>query len=472
MTVQTASRSLRWFDYLPININWFAITLRSQVLAGLVVPLLVQEFVGESQKGAYFGTLRLWGLMVALLAQALFGLLSDRSRLRWGRRRPFILIGTVLEVLVILGLAWVAGLEGLTGYAVLFSAYLASMVLANMSHAATQGLIPDVVPPEKRGIASGLKMLLEIPLPLVLVGLVVTPMVSGGHLLTALLVTAAAMLTCMGLTLFVQEPPLETAPPPLDWKPFLSLVLMTAIFTATVLGLGEIVRLSIAAWPQASHLAFGAIGVTAMIVAVVVGIFLALSVHLDSSVRQNKPFLWFIVSRLAALVAINNISSFLLYFFQEKFDMPVKQALSLAGQMPMVLGGFIILFGLVAGWLADRFDRRLLTATGGLIGALGVAVMVFGPNLPLMYVAAALIGLAYALFNVSSWALGTSILPQARAGEFLGLQNLAGAGAGAIGAYIGGRIADQSGYLLLMGMFGVMFLLSAGAAMLIRIEKQ
>lgn len=81
------------------------------------------------------------------------------------------------------------------------------MVLANMSHAATQGLIPDVVPPEKRGIASGLKMLLEIPLPLVLVGLVMTPMVSGGHLLTALLVTAAAMLTCMGLTLFVQEPP-------------------------------------------------------------------------------------------------------------------------------------------------------------------------------------------------------------------------------------------------------------------------
>lgn len=116
---------IQWFDYLPININWFAITLRSQVLAGLVVPLLVQEFVGQSQKGAYFGTLRLWGLMVALLAQALFGLLSDRSHLRWGRRRPFILIGTVLEVLVILGLAWVAGLEGLTGYAVLFSAYLA-----------------------------------------------------------------------------------------------------------------------------------------------------------------------------------------------------------------------------------------------------------------------------------------------------------------------------------------------------------
>lgn len=73
MNTQTVSPSLRWYDYLPININWFAITLRSQVLAGLVVPLLVQDFVGEAQKGTYFGTIRLWGLMVALLAQALFG---------------------------------------------------------------------------------------------------------------------------------------------------------------------------------------------------------------------------------------------------------------------------------------------------------------------------------------------------------------------------------------------------------------
>ncbi len=471
MTTQTASPSLRWYDYLPININWFALTMRSQVLAGLVVPLLVQDFVGDAQKGAYFGAIRLWALMVALLAQALFGLLSDRSRLKWGRRRPFIFVSAILESFVILGLAWIAGLEGLTGYTILFWAYILSMVLANMSHAATQGIIPDVVPQEKRGIASGLKMLLEIPLPLVLVGLVIAPMVSRGNLFSALIVTAVAMLACMGLTLFVREKRLETVPPPLDWKPFTSLVMMTGVFTAIVLGLGEMVKFSIAALPEASHLVFGAIGVTAMLVAVVVGIFASLSVHLDQTVRQSRVFIWFIISRLAALVAINNISSFLLYFFQEKFDLPAKQAVSLAGQLPMVLGGFVILFGLLAGWLSDRFDRRILSAVGGLIGAVGVAVMIFGPNIPTMYAAAAIIGLAYSLFNVASWALGTDIIPKERAGEFLGLQNLAGAGAGAIGAYIGGTVADQSGYVLMMGMFGVMFLLAAGSALFIKVEK-
>jgi len=51
------------------------------------------------------------------------------------------------------------------------------------------------------------------------------------------------------------------------------------------------------------------------------------------------------------------------------------------------------------------------------------------------------------------------------------LQNLAGAGAGAIGAYIGGTIADHSGYVLMMAMFGVMFLLAAVATAFIRVKK-
>ncbi len=90
MTTATAQRKLHWYEHIFVNINWFALTLRSQVLAGLVVPLLVQVFVGEARKGSYFGTIRLWALMVAVTKQALFGLLSDRCTSRWGRRRPYL----------------------------------------------------------------------------------------------------------------------------------------------------------------------------------------------------------------------------------------------------------------------------------------------------------------------------------------------------------------------------------------------
>jgi len=467
MATQSPTQFLRWHQYLFMNVNWFSLTLRSQVLAGLLIPLFVQGFVGEAQKGAYFGTIRLWGLMAAVLFQALFGILSDHLRSRWGRRRPLILIGTLAEVLLILSLAWVAGLQGMSGYYILFAIYILAMASSNLSQAATQGFIPDLVPQEKRGIASGIKTLLEVPVPLVIFGLIIAPMVKNGNITGGLITTAGAMVVCMGLAMFVQEKPHENSQP-LNWKPFVSLVLMTGVFTGIILGLGQIVKILLPVFPAGEKLLIGVLGVTAMAIAVVAGVFGSLTIYLRSSAKQSRPFFWLVINRLAALVAITNISVFLLYFVQEKFNLPGKEAAGLAGTLPLVLGVCVILFGLIAGWLSDRINRRLLTVSSGIIGAIGVVIMVLGQTQAMMYVAAAFIGLAYAFFSVASWALGSDIVPKERAAEFLGLQNIAGAGAGAIGAYIGGAIADSSGYVFLMGMFGVMFLLSSVAAVLVK----
>ena len=101
-----------------------------------------------------------------------------------------------------------------------------------------------MVPQGKRGIASGVKMLLEVPLPLVLVGLVIAPMIGKGNTTTAIVVTCAAMLVCMGLTMFVREKRPETTSEPLNWRPFISLLLMTGVFTIIILGLGQVVKIS------------------------------------------------------------------------------------------------------------------------------------------------------------------------------------------------------------------------------------
>ena len=81
-------KKIRWYDYITINIYYFALTARSQTLTPLILPLLVQQFIGEASKGTAYGNLRLWSLMIALLVQALFGMISDRSTSKWGRRRP------------------------------------------------------------------------------------------------------------------------------------------------------------------------------------------------------------------------------------------------------------------------------------------------------------------------------------------------------------------------------------------------
>ena len=367
MNKQTVSSPLHWYDYLFMNANWFGLTLRSQVLAGLLVPLLVQQFVGEDQKGAYFGTIRLWGLMSALLLQALFGIVSDHSRSKWGRRRPFILIGIMLESVLLLSIAWVAGLTGMSGYYVLFAIYMISMASTNMSQAATQGFIPDIVPQEKRGIASGLKTMLEIPFPLILFGLVIAPMVQKGNLTGGLIMTVIGLLVCLVLSMFVREKQLETTSN-LDWKPFFSLFLMTAVFTIIILGLGKLVQLLIlpvqTSFSEAgSRWVFGALGVVAMLIAVVVGVFASLRVQMGRKLAaDNQPFTWWVINRLAALVAINNIGTFLLYFIQEKFNLPGKQAAGLAGTLPLVLGVCVIIFGLVAGWLSCPVTMGLFCA--------------------------------------------------------------------------------------------------------------
>ena len=73
-------------------------------------------------------------------------------------------------------------------------------------------------------------------------------------------------------------------------------------------------------------------------------------------------------------------------------------------------------------------------------------------------------------FYSANWALGVGLVPQAEAGRFLGISNLAGAGAGAVGAYIGGPIADfftanvpetpGLGYVVVFTIYALLFLLS------------
>lgn len=176
------NRPIRWYDYLTINIYWLGLTAISQTMTPLVVPLLVQRFVGEAEKGTYYGMLRLWQLMAALLIQALMGMLSDHSPFRWGRRRPFILLGTIGSLIVIGLIGFSAGMEGMDGYWFLFSMILLLMVSANTSHSAQQGLIPDLVPTESRGRFSAVKAILEIPIPIILVGFTVGKFVKAGNL--------------------------------------------------------------------------------------------------------------------------------------------------------------------------------------------------------------------------------------------------------------------------------------------------
>ena len=459
-------RPIRWHDYLTLNINWFALTARSQILTTLLVPLLVQQFVGDAAKGSYVGSLRLWTLMAALLFQALFGMLSDHSQSKWGRRRPFIVGGMLLEMIVVLLIGLTIGMNGQAGYWMLFALMMVSMFGSNAYHAATQALIPDLVPDQKKGLFSGIKAMLELPVPLIFVALVVGPMVRGGNLWGGLIALVAVIALGLIVSLFIREQPVKVKLPALDWKPFLNLAGMTALFTALILGIGAVVRL-ISGLAQGMSgfsqiLTLGSAGLIGMLTAVVLGVLLSVRVGLGPEAGKQGSYVWWVVNRLAFMVASTNLATFTLYFLQEKFPATLagEAASGPAAFISLFVGVFILVVAIPSGALADRFGKKALIRLAGLLVAGGTAVVVIAPSLVVTYVGAAVIGMGVGLFYASSWALGTEIVPKEQAGRYLGIQNLAGAGAGAVGAYIGGSIADSGSYVLLMSLYGLMALLS------------
>jgi MFS family permease len=481
-----SSRPLRWYDTIIINAYYTGLSLLSQTISPLVVPLLVQQFVGESRQGAAYGTIRLWSLMVALLVQSLMGMLSDRSTLRWGRRRPFILAGTLGDLVVIAAIGLTASMDGMSGYWTLFFLIILLMVTTNTAHGAVQGLIPDLVPEEKHGIYSGVKSLLEVPLPLIIVPFTIGSMIASGSLWGGLAFMAGSLVLTMIITMFSPEVPLKGGQHPLNWAPFVRLVGMTVLFTLVILVVGKAVQ-----WigdslsglgDTALLISMGVVGLVAMLLAIAIGVYYSVQIGIGEEARRNPSFTWWIINRLAFLVGSTNIAGFAVYFLQGRLGLARELAVGPATRLLMVVGVAILLLALPGGWLADRFGSKTLVMASGLIAALGTLIAISVPSLTAIYVGGILIGAGTGLFYTVNWALGTSLVPAGQAGRYLGISNLAGAGAGAVGAYIGGPIADYFtlhipsapgiGYVLLFAIYGALFLLSIIALRWVHLPAQ
>ena len=104
---------------------------------------------------------------------------------------------------------------------------------------------------------------------------------------------------------------------------------------------------------------------------------------------------------------------------------------------------------------------------------------IWAPNMALIYVVGVVVGIAAGVFMTSNWALGTDLVPSAEAGRYLGISNLAGAGAGIIGSGIGGPVADYLngyrpglGYFAIFAGFAILLVLSTVSLLGVRHEGQ
>jgi MFS family permease len=355
----------------------------------------------------------------------------------------------------------------MTGYWMLFAAYILSMLSANTAHGAAQGLIPDLVPEDKHGIFSGVKAFFELPAPLIFISFVISKQVGGGNYWGAIMTLSVVVLLCMAITMFAPEKPIQAPPSEMDWQPILRLVAMTAVFTIVILGSGGVVNYVNGLAAQLSKLpallVTGAVGVLGMVVAVIVGVWASVKISLGGGDRKDhRSFTWWVINRLSFLVGSTNLSIFAVYFLQERFSALQSAVVEeLFGTLILFVGLAIFVSSIPAGWISDKYGQKPVCAFSGALALIGTIVVVVSPNTTVLYIGGILIGIATGFFYSASWALGTTLVPKQEAGRYLGIQNLAGAGAGAIGAYIGGPIGDGVGFTALMGIFGLLFLVSA-----------
>ena len=356
-------------DILVINTYWVGLSFMWSSLHVIILPAVLLHLVPATQKNTYLGLLTFVGLVIAMIVQPISGSISDGWVSSWGRRRPLITLGTAFDFLFLAFLGWAGGL----GWIAL--GYIGLQLSSNIAHGPLQGLLPDRVPAEQLGRASGFKNLMDM-IGLVAASLIMGQMVSpdvrqpvGPVGLVAVVLAAAAAVTLLGAH---EEPALERTSDRGGW-------------------------------------------------------FDAFRVDL----RVHSGYAWLIGSRLLFLSGIYGIQTFAQYYVRDVLAVP--NPIALTGNLLATITLALMVFAVGGGWLGDRFGHKAMSLVASLIGALGCVLLLWARTPETLLIFGSVVGMGIGLFLTANWALCNQLAPADQAGKFLGLTNLATAGAGAIG---------------------------------------
>jgi MFS family permease len=426
-------------DFVVLSVYWIAIGYLWTSLGGLIMPDLVKHLVGNEHKGLALAAVEGAGSLMAVVWQPVAGAISDRTRTRFGRRHPFIVVGTLGDVLFLIGLA----LSGSYGLVVIF--YFLLQAASNTAQGPYQGLMPDVVPETQRGSASGYYGISNV------VGLLLGTV--GAGLILDHFGRTAAILSICGLLVLTMLPTVLLIPDRAEsTQPQFTSVRQTLAITF-------------------------------------------------SRPLRHPAFLWLMASRLLILMGMVGIQSFVFYYFGDVFfpknnHRTITAAYTLLGLV--IVSAFLIVWP--AARVSDRVGRRPLILIGGLLGAAGVMMLVFSHyqivpaplleplarTLKVPAVAAQatlvgiLIGVGYGLFFAVDWAFMQDLIPAGEAGLFMGFSNIATAGSGIIARLVAGPLLDPFNHYKILGLpggypviFSIFFVwLLAGALLILKVPEK
>ncbi|MEA2684140.1 MAG: hypothetical protein QOK05_2468 [Chloroflexota bacterium] len=400
---------------------WLALGFLWLPLGSQVLPILILHNVGDEHKGTGVAILEGIGTFIAVFWQPIMGAVSDRTNTRFGRRKPFIVVGTMGSIVFLTLMAFTpSSTSGASGAAVFLApGYLYLLVLyfflqlsENAAQAPYQGLLPDVVPEAERSRASGF--------------------VGAGNLL-GLAIGFYVVGTFMGSN-----------------RPDLALFSMAAVLGVSMLVVVLLFPDRVKPDPNLKSSWSD----------VIVGTF-------RISPKRHSDFLWLMLSRLTILVAIAGLQRYAVFYFKDVFypghGTHLEELASIAARdLQVVIVLFALLVSLPAAELSHRTGRKPIILGAAILGVLGTIGLIASPyrilpdfmigfasglfslppNLSQALYFGILVGIAAGAFLSVDWAFMMDVIPNDEAGRFLGFSNIATAGSGVIAGFVGGFLID------------------------------
>jgi len=333
-----------------------------------LLPRMSEQISGPTGKEAALAIVTGVGVIGSVIGNPLAGALSDRTTSRWGRRRPWMLGGSLLGFVGLILLPNMNTIWSLT------IAWLAVQFAVNAAYAGLTATIPDQVPVRQRGVASGLVGLAQALGPVIGVGLVTFVVVSlvGGSYLTAVL-----FVVCVLPFLFILKDPQL----PEDQKP--------------PFHLGEFVR---SFWV---------------------------------SPKEHPDFGWAWLARFLVSLSVAMATLYLLFFLTDHLGFDDEAAGQRQTVLLALYAGGTMLTAVIGGYISDRMGKRkMFVIIASFIMAISGIILAFVPDdqsgWSLTMIAALILGIGYGWYLAVDQALITQVLPTAgdRAKD-LGVINIA-----------------------------------------------
>lgn len=400
-SVSAPLRRVSLFDQININVFWIANNFHWQALLAIVIPSMVVKYLGNDNKDINLTLVIIWGTLIAVVVNPLVGAISDYVTFRMGRRRPFLIIGTVLNIIVLILFAfaptWFSSTMLLLTFIVLF---LLLQFTNNLANSPWSAIIVDRVPQNQRGVTSGFYGLFT------LLGLIF------GSLIAGIIVNKNN-----ALPLYNNE---------IVQIFFLIAIVQITLVIYTVITVKET--------PLGEHATFR--------LSTVFKKFLF-------KPTQYPDLSWVLLARLLVMMGIWGIFYFLQYYFDDVLGGPgVKTVIFGNAFSGEFFSGTLFLpavmltalpTSLIAGWISDHKGRKVLVYISGAMMTLVCILFIFFQSQYSALIAGAFFGIGYGAYTSVDWALTADVIPPTdEAGKFLGIWSAMGILPQVIGITIGG----------------------------------